>query len=119
MKIFYSFALKLIRYFYNNLNDSYSIYDVGISKVSDKTASAAFKNSKATKIENSEIKKNSKYLRKRSQDYVLVNGSLKVKFKNDINNDGELNVNNLTSSFLGRHSIRIGDRPQRCRRSTD
>lgn len=70
-----------------------------------------------------EAAKDSKYNSVTQQNkiykYVASSGSVKVTLDHVSNSPGDLDANEVTSFYLGRHFVRNGDRPQRYRRSPD
>lgn len=75
---------------------------------------------KIVRKQNSKGKNNNKVVVENVRtEYVTKNGSVFLNKTDEIMKNGDLNVDNIHSFYLGRHIIRNGDRPQKIMRAYD
>lgn len=119
---FLEFSNTLIGYFYNNLSCPYHVVDAGPSSVQSTLSKKA---QKLSSERNREVLKTgfcdrSKLKNKnRISKYIASNGIVSTSYFDKGTTPGDLNADEYNSFYLGRHTIRNGDRPQKYSRSPD
>lgn len=100
----------LIGYFYDNLKEDYLIKLDGLPKIQHNLAKKVI----ADKADGKGFKK---VVTNFKTEYVTKNGSVYLNKTNKILKNGDLEVDNKHSFYLGRHIIRNGDRYQKISRA--